>query len=677
MLFRSFPEAFGESIYIQGNEIASANGSLAVTTPNSFVINANAQTSLKSWRFDESGGLMFPDATVQITAFTTSYITNEANARVAADATLQSNITAEVNARAQAISNEANARVAADTTLQNNINTEANTRATADISLQSNITALDASLATVAKSGSYPDLINRPNFTAFNSNLTPDTDNTRFLGNTTNRWHSLYVGPGSIYVGNIAVKESGSGSLLSNAPFDLSNSQIAWTNVTSKPNFANVATSGAYGDLSGVPTNLNQFTNGPDFANVTYVNTSVGNEATLRSQATANLQSQINNILNNADPAALDSLSEIVAAFQGADGNLLSALSNISSTSGSNLTAETNRAVAAEANLQSNITSLSNSLSTVAFSGSYSDLTNKPANVSVFTNDSAYITASSTDTLTNKTINIKFGQNNVFKIQDNSILSYTGSGGVVVLDTSPTLNSFNIGNGSGLTIDGGTGSSYWAGQSSVAQAGDNKAGVYRTTSSASNGLFTFGAGGSGTMSVGVEGSLFVGTSMPTNNGGLNTNYSGWLVVQSGGKFGGDVNTLGALKFDHSTNGYIQFYDGTIQRTAWDTGYLSFTKASLKGTSGYQYTFNTDGYFTSSANSESTGYFFVTYNSTNLNIGAGWTVVGAQCNTTVSSTTYPVAGYPGVIKVNLTAAASGTTGFYPVRSEEHTSELQSH
>jgi hypothetical protein len=126
-----------------------------------------------------------------------------------------------------------------------------------------------------------------------------------------------------------------------------------------------------------------------------------------------------------------------------------------------------------------------------------------------------------------------------------------------------------------------------------------------------------------------------------------------------------INTRGSLIFDDAQTGAVVFADGSRQSTAADFGYLDLDKDTIKGTAGYQYTFNTDGYFTSSTSSESPNYFFVTYNSTNLNIAAGWTVVGANCNTTVSSVVYPVSGYPGVIRVNLTAAASGTVGFYPV------------
>ncbi len=277
---------------------------------------------------------------------------------------------------------------------------------------------------------------------------------------------------------------------------------------------------------------------------------------------------------------------------------------------------------------------------------------------------SSGITASSEDTLTNKTLNIAISEGNTFQIQGNSITSYSGSGSVVALTDLPTLNGINV-NNSSLTIDGGTGNYYWKPTAFDGTGTIHKAGIYKSNSDANNSLFTLGANGAGVMSVAVEGSVFIGNTLPSNSGGLNTNYGGWLVVQSGGKFGGDVNTLGKFILDSAENGGIVFGDGSTQTTAWDTGYLSFDKSAVRGTSDYQYTFNTDGYFTSSVDTESANYFFVPYNSTNLNIAAGWTVVGANCDTTVSSTTYPVAGYPGVIKVNLSAPASSNFEFYPV------------
>lgn len=49
-----------------------------------------------------------------------------------------------------------------------------------------------------------------------------------------------------------------------------------------------------------------------------------------RAAADANLQTQINFITSNTDPAAIDSLTEIVSAFQTADGNLNQAITNLS-----------------------------------------------------------------------------------------------------------------------------------------------------------------------------------------------------------------------------------------------------------------------------------------------------------------------------------------------------------
>lgn len=80
-------------------------------------------------------------------------------------------------------------------------------------------------------------------------------------------------------------------------------------------------------------------------------------EQAARESGDASLQSQINHILSNSDPAALDSLSEIVAAFQAADANLNNAISALGTGATSGLAAEVSRAEAAEANLQSQINS--------------------------------------------------------------------------------------------------------------------------------------------------------------------------------------------------------------------------------------------------------------------------------------------------------------------------------
>ncbi len=62
----------GENIIIQGGEIASSTGAVAITSSDSVVINTNALITTKSWQFGADGSLYFPDSTVQSTAFTGS-----------------------------------------------------------------------------------------------------------------------------------------------------------------------------------------------------------------------------------------------------------------------------------------------------------------------------------------------------------------------------------------------------------------------------------------------------------------------------------------------------------------------------------------------------------------------------------------------------------------------------
>lgn len=58
--FVTFPTSAGENIVIQGGEIAVANGNAAITSANSTVINVGALSSLKTFRFDESGKFTVP-----------------------------------------------------------------------------------------------------------------------------------------------------------------------------------------------------------------------------------------------------------------------------------------------------------------------------------------------------------------------------------------------------------------------------------------------------------------------------------------------------------------------------------------------------------------------------------------------------------------------------------------
>lgn len=81
----------------------------------------------------------------------------------------------------------------------------------------------------------------------------------------------------------------------------------------------------------------------------------VSSEEAARIAGDASLQSQINNIISNVDPAALDSLTEVVSAFQNADSDLQESLAALSATASSALASEVSRAQAAEAVLQSNI----------------------------------------------------------------------------------------------------------------------------------------------------------------------------------------------------------------------------------------------------------------------------------------------------------------------------------
>lgn len=85
-------------------------------------------------------------------------------------------------------------------------------------------------------------------------------------------------------------------------------------------------------------------------------------ESINREQADANLQDQINNILSNVDPAAIDSFTEVVTAFQNADSNLNNAITSLANSASSDLQAEEDARIAADDALDTRVTSLENAL---------------------------------------------------------------------------------------------------------------------------------------------------------------------------------------------------------------------------------------------------------------------------------------------------------------------------
>ena len=110
----------------------------------------------------------------------------------------------------------------------NNINNKANT----------------ADLASVAFSGNYNDLTNKPTIPTKTSNLTNDSN---FVSNTS--YATASTG---------GVVKVGSGLSITNGVLSTTGGGVAdaveWNNVLNKPNFSTVATSGSYNDLSNKPT---------------------------------------------------------------------------------------------------------------------------------------------------------------------------------------------------------------------------------------------------------------------------------------------------------------------------------------------------------------------------------------------------------------------------------------
>ena len=136
---------------------------------------------------------------------------------------------------------------------------------------------------------------------------------------------------------------------------------VTYSSILGRPTFSTVAFTGDYNSLNNIPGVSN-------YATFSYVDSAVSN-------------------LVNSAPAALNTLNELANAIA----NDASFSTTISSALGNRLRVDIgtqNLNTSQKANAITNL-----GLATVANTGSYSDLTNKPTIVSAFTNDAGYMTA--------------------------------------------------------------------------------------------------------------------------------------------------------------------------------------------------------------------------------------------------------------------------------------------
>ena len=114
-------------------------------------------------------------------------------------------------------------------------------------------------------------------------------------------------------------------------------------------------------------------------AEVTRATSAENAEATARIASDNNLQNQIDFIVSNINPEALDSLTEIVTAFQNADNTINGAITLLGSTLQSNINAEAASRIAADTiltnNLSSEVTRATNAESAEATTRAASDET--------------------------------------------------------------------------------------------------------------------------------------------------------------------------------------------------------------------------------------------------------------------------------------------------------------
>lgn len=126
---------------------------------------------------------------------------------------------------------------------------------------------------------------------------------------------------------------------------------VLTTNLAAEVTRATAAEAAEAARAAGVEGALASLTTAVKTDLVSAINSEVARAGT----AEAALGVRIDHVLSNTDPVALDSLAEIVTAFQAADSSLNGAITSLAASAGTGLTDEVARATAAEGVLTTNL----------------------------------------------------------------------------------------------------------------------------------------------------------------------------------------------------------------------------------------------------------------------------------------------------------------------------------
>lgn len=183
----------------------------------------------------------------------------------------------------------------------------------------------------LVNSGFYANLTATGNL-ILDGSLLPKNHEAQDLGSPTRAWRDLYISNATAYFGNASLTVTDNGlqvfnsanqaiSLIGNVKFPDGTTQSTAVNQSMVANIFYLLTPNVSASLVTIHT---------DVTNAISYFGNLANAAVTTVQA--NLQAQIDYIKTNIDPAALDSLTEIVASFQNIDADVISNISTLGDT---------------------------------------------------------------------------------------------------------------------------------------------------------------------------------------------------------------------------------------------------------------------------------------------------------------------------------------------------------